>query len=70
MACGGAEEVVKIVDIESKMEKALLVHHKGSIVKIIEADSHLLVGSSDGDISIWKLVSHDWTMVRTLSTAK
>lgn len=70
VACGGTEEFVKIVDIESKQEKAMLVHHKGSIVKIIEADSHLLVGSADGDISIWKLIQHDWTMVRALSTAK
>ena len=70
VACGGTEEFVKIVDIESKQEKAMLVHHKGSIVKIIEADSHILVGSTDGDISIWKLIQHDWTMVRALSTAK
>ncbi len=70
LACGGAEEVVKLIDLTSNVEKAMLVHHKGSITSILEVDSHFLVGSADGEVSIWRLVGHEWVMVRTLTIAK
>ncbi|CAM9420870.1 unnamed protein product [Chrysoparadoxa australica] len=69
LVTGGVDERIRIYDLASKMESGELNQHSGTVTCLEFCDStHLLSGSEDSTICIWRV--HDWALLHVLGGHK
>ncbi|CAG8486005.1 5202_t:CDS:2 [Acaulospora colombiana] len=69
LASGSTDEVIKLYDIKKRKEVGSLLQHEGSITTLqFYGKSHMLSGSEDGTICIWR--TRDWECLKTLKGHK
>ncbi len=66
---GGMDEHIRIYDLRKRAEAGELLHHKGTITALgFVGSSHLLSGSEDGMVCIWRV--YDWSLLHILGGHK
>jgi len=69
LATGGVDEQIKLFHLKTRKEKGELSHHKGSVTALqFYKSSHLLSGSQDGTVCIWR--TGDWMCLHVLGGHK
>lgn len=65
LVSGGTDERVRLYDLEDQVELGDLQQHTGAVTCLaFVGSSHLLSGSADSTICIWRV--HDWTCLHIL----
>jgi len=66
---GGMDEHIRMYDLRKRAEVGELLHHKGTITALgFVGSSHLLSGSEDGLVCIWRV--YDWSLLHILGGHK
>ncbi|KAG5184673.1 WD40-repeat-containing domain protein [Tribonema minus] len=69
LVTGGTDERIRIYDLGQRTEKGELQQHSGTVTCLAFHDStHLLSGSEDKTICIWRV--HDWALLHVLGGHK
>jgi protein MAK11 len=69
LALGGFNEIIKLYDVEKKLEKGELSEHNGSITCLqFYKTKFLISGSDDGIVIIWRC--KDWVPLHQLRVKK
>ncbi|CAM9340916.1 unnamed protein product [Phaeothamnion confervicola] len=69
LVTGGADERIRIFDLDARSEVGELQHHSGTINCLeFVGSTHLLSGSDDGTLCIWRV--YDWALLHMLGGHK
>jgi len=69
LVSGGVDEHIRMYDLRKRAEVGELLHHKGTITALgFVGSSHLLSGSEDGAVCIWRV--YDWSLLHILGGHK
>ncbi|CAG8539753.1 8898_t:CDS:2 [Ambispora gerdemannii] len=69
LASGSTDEIIKLYDLKKTKELGSLIQHQGSITTIqFHNRSHMLSGSDDGNICIWR--TKDWECLKIMKGHK
>ncbi|KAM3573468.1 hypothetical protein VYU27_004576 [Nannochloropsis oceanica] len=69
LVSGGMDEHIRMYDLRKRAEAGELLHHKGTITALgFVGSSHLLSGSEDGMVCIWRV--YDWSLLHILGGHK
>lgn len=69
LVSGGMDEHIRMYDLRKRAEVGELLHHKGTITALgFVGSSHLLSGSEDGLVCIWRV--YDWSLLHILGGHK
>ncbi|CAG8447385.1 11020_t:CDS:2 [Ambispora leptoticha] len=69
LASGSTDEIIKLYDLKKTKELGSLIQHQGSITTLqFYNKSHMLSGSDDGNICIWR--TKDWECLKTMKGHK
>ena len=69
LASGGSDEHIRLYDLRRRAEAGELLYHKGTVTSLgFVGSAHLLSGSDDGTVCIWRV--YDWSLLHVLGGHK